>query len=96
MIFAIYIMGISSGVRIWELEKYFGYQYMGENGILLNNAISLTTERWILEIFRTIIEALQGVAIILLIFFIFALIAFVLMRAFETKNEKFKLEKKDI
>ncbi|MBM7559891.1 hypothetical protein [Marinitoga litoralis] len=93
MIFAIYIIGISSGVRIWDLEKYFfGYQYMGENGEVMSNAISLNSERWVLEILRSIIEALQGIAIMLLVFFIFALIAFVIMRAIESKHS----EKKNI
>ncbi|GAB6188816.1 hypothetical protein JCM30566_05550 [Marinitoga arctica] len=91
-IFAIYITGISSGVRIWDIEKYLGYTNFNQNGEIIKNSIPLTSERWTLEIVRTIIEALQGISIMLLVFFIFALIAFVIMRAIESK----RLEKKDI
>ena len=40
------------------------------------------------SIYRTIIGTLQGIAWMLLIFFIFALIAFVIVRIFEMKNER--------
>lgn len=81
--FAIYVVGISSGVRIWELERYITPpQIQGAQ------VIQLTTERWVLEIYRTIIESLQGIAWLLLIFFIFALIAFVIVRVFEMRQSK--------
>ncbi|MDY6901026.1 MAG: hypothetical protein SWZ49_23535, partial [Cyanobacteriota bacterium] len=48
--------------------------------------IQLTTERWVLEVYRTIIGSLQGIAWLLLIFFIFALIAFVIVRIFELRR----------
>jgi hypothetical protein len=47
----------------------------------------LTASRWVLEIYRTIIETLQGIASMLLVFFIFALIAFVIVRVFELKRK---------
>ena len=81
--FAIYVVGISSGVRIWELEKYLTpKQYEGAT------VIELTSERWILEVYRTIIETLQGIAWMLLVFFIFALIAYVLTRTSENRLKK--------
>ena len=75
--FAIYVTGISSGVKIWQLEKYITERaYEGAE------VIELTQERWILEVYRTIIGTLQGVAWMLLVFFIFALVAYVIVRAF--------------
>jgi len=47
--FAIYVVGISGGVRVWELEKYLQPQDKSAFQIVLTN------ERWILEIYRTII-----------------------------------------
>lgn len=80
--FAIYVVGISKGVRVWELERYITPQQYDEKAVILE----LTPERWILEIYRTIIETLQGAAWLLLVFFIFALLAYVIVRAFELKH----------
>ena len=81
--FAIYVVGVSSGVRIWELEKYITPPQTKDAQV-----IELTSERWVLEVYRTIIEALQGIAWLLLVFFIFALIAFVIVRVFEIRKPK--------
>lgn len=79
--FAIYVTGISSGVRIYSLEKYITRpEFKGSEIVILN------AERWVLEVYRTIIGTLQGVAWMLLVFFIFALIAYVITRAFELKH----------
>ena len=84
LIFALYVVGISSGVRIWDLEKYVTPpQYPKDAQVVM-----LTTDRWILEVYRTIIETLQGIAWVLLVFFIFALLAFVVVRAFEIRKSK--------
>ncbi len=79
--FAIYVTGISSGVRIRSLEKYITRPMLKHAEI-----VQLTTERWVLEVYRTVIGTLQGVAWMLLVFFIFALIAYVIVRAFELKK----------
>jgi hypothetical protein len=80
--FAIYVTGISAGVRIWDLEKYITKpQYQG------SEIVQLTTERWVLEVYRTIIGTLQGIAWMLLVFFIFALVAYVIVRAYESKKK---------
>jgi hypothetical protein len=80
--FAIYVVGISSGVRIWQLEKYITKPaYQG------SEIVQLTTERWVLEVYRTIIETLQGIAWLLLVFFVFALVAYVIVRAFELRSK---------
>ncbi|MHC4212654.1 MAG: hypothetical protein ACYSWP_04685 [Planctomycetota bacterium] len=85
LIFAIYVTGISSGVRIWDLEKYITKPHYEGSEI-----VALTTERWIFEAFRAIVGTLQGVAWMLLVFFVFALIAYVIVRAFELKEQKQK------
>src|SRR3989339_2218856 len=79
--FAIYVVGISGGVRVWELEKYIS---TGKGA----QPLALTSERWILEIYRTIIESLQSIAWMLLVFFLFAMIAYVIVKAFELKQNK--------
>ena len=76
LIFAIYVTGISSGVRIWTIEKY------------VTETTALTSQRWVFEVYRTIIETLQGIAWMLLVFFVFALVAYVIVRAFEMKRQK--------
>lgn len=78
--FAIYVVGISGGVRIWALEQYVTPRSK-EQGI-----VELTAARWVLEVYRTIIETLQGIAWMLLVFFIFALIAYVILRGFELRH----------
>jgi hypothetical protein len=37
---------------------------------------------------RTVIETLQGIAWMLLVFFVFALVVYIIVRAFELKRQK--------
>jgi ABC-type multidrug transport system fused ATPase/permease subunit len=83
LLFAIYVTGISSGVRIWALEKYITQPQLEGAQI-----VTLTGQRWVLEVYRTVIETLQGIAWMLLVFFVFALVAYVIVRAFELKRQK--------
>ena len=78
--FAIFVTGLSGGVRVWDFEKYISPQ--GENNLILE----LTPERWSLELYRTIIGTLQAVAWMLLVFFVFALIAYVIVKGREFKR----------
>ncbi|WP_137718460.1 hypothetical protein [Methylobacillus flagellatus] len=80
--FAVIIIGISSGVRIHELEKYITPARWDKNAEL----IKLTSERWIIEVYRTVIDTLQGIAWLLLVFFVFALIAYVIVRFTEQRR----------
>jgi hypothetical protein len=82
--FAMLVVGISAGVRIHELERYINPERFEKEFRIL----SLTTERWVLEIYRTIIETLEGIAWMLLWFFSVALIAYVLVRIFELRRGK--------
>jgi hypothetical protein len=83
--FALYVVGISSGVRLWDLERYLASP---NTQTYSPPAPELTSERWILEVYRTIIETLKGIALMLLLFFIFALIAFVIVRIAESRAKK--------
>ncbi len=79
--FAIYVVGVSGGVRIWDLEKYITPQLKDAEVPVLN------ADRWVLEVYRTVIETLQSVAWMLLLFFVFALIAYVVVRGFELRRK---------
>ena len=79
--FAVVVVGVSGGVRIWSLEKYITARTDDGEPIVLN------VDRWLLEVYRTLIGTLQSVAWILLVFFIFALIAYVIMRGFELRRQ---------
>ncbi len=86
ILFAVYIVGISGGVRVWELEKYITPR--ANDGSL----IALTFDRWVLEVYKTVLGTLQSVAWMLLVFFLFALLAYVVVRGFELKRTKGDIE----
>jgi hypothetical protein len=86
LVFAIYVVGVSGGVRIWDLEKYITGRGPDETPIIL------TGERCALELYRTIITTLQSTAWMLLVFFVFSLIAFVIMKGFEMRRAKAEAE----
>ncbi len=81
IIFAIYVVGISGGVRVWDLEKYITPRTGN------TPAIELNMDRWVLEVYRTIIGTLQGNAWMLLVFFLFALIAYVIVKGLEVRKQ---------
>ena len=83
--FAGMVVGTSSGIRIYDMEKYITPLTYAENDKRI--VIELTQERWILEIYRTIIETLQGLAWMMLVFFMVALIAYVIVRWSEIKYQ---------
>jgi hypothetical protein len=78
--FAVIVVGVSGGVRIWELEKYITARTKDAEVIILN------ADRWVLEVYRTLIGTLQSAAWLLLVFFVFALIAYVVVRGFELRR----------
>jgi hypothetical protein len=61
-------MGIGGGVRVWSFEKYLTLQEP------YKEIVPLTSDRWVLEVYETIIGTLQSTAGVLLVFFVFALI----------------------
>ena len=88
--FAIYVVGLSGGVQIYHMERFVhnatieAIEHMPPD---LAPPV-LNTERWVLEIYRTIIETLESIALLLLVFFLFALIAYVIVRARELRSSK--------
>lgn len=80
LLFAIFVVGISSGVRPWELQRYITPD--SPDSVLL----TLNADRWVLEIYRTVIGTLEGVAWMLLVFFIVSLIVFAIVRIMELRK----------
>ena len=81
--FATVIVGVSSGVPVHDLERYLGPTATGKDP----QAAGLSLDRWILEIYRTGMESLQGIAWMLLVFIVFALMAYVIVRIGEMRSE---------
>jgi hypothetical protein len=86
LLFAIYVVGISGGVRVWEIEKYITPDKEGK-------LLVLNSDRWVIEVYKTVIGTLQSVAWMLLIFFLFALIAYVVVRGLELRRAANTTEK---
>jgi hypothetical protein len=82
LMFAIMVVGISSGVRVWELERYINPARGPEGG----EPLVLNTDRWLLEVYRTVIGTMSGIAWLLLVFFIFTLIAYILVKIAEMRH----------
>jgi hypothetical protein len=80
LVFALYVVGVAGGVRIHQIERY-----LDPNGAA-GTTLTLNRDRWIIEIYSTGIGALASIAWMLLVFFVFALIAFVVMRALEGRG----------
>ena len=80
--FAIIVVGVSSGARIRQLERYItSWSEDGEQHV-----VALNANHWIMEIYRTVIETLQGIAWMLLVFFLIALIAYAIVKHTETRH----------
>ena len=77
--FALFVVGVSSGVNYNRMEKFI----QPETDMMTRP--ELTAQYWGLEIYRTIINTLGGLAWALLLFFIAALIAFVIVKRGEMK-----------
>lgn len=80
IMFAIYVVGVSRGVRLYDLERYVLPRARDEPQLVLD------APRWTFEIFRTVIATLQGVAWMLLVVFLVALVAYVLLRGLELRR----------
>ncbi len=80
--FAGLVVGVSGGVRIYQLERYINAPYKNQR------VLSLNAERWTLEVYRTVIETLQSLAWMYLVVFVFALMAYVLVKGFEMRHKR--------
>jgi len=76
--FAMVVVGVSFGVPVHDLERNLGP----------GGAAAFNLDHWVLEIYRTAIDSLQGIAWMLLVFFVFALIAYVIVRIGEMRSEQ--------
>ena len=79
--FAAYVTGISGGINIYNLERYIKPIGPEQN-------LDLNLERWILELYRTIIKTCSSLAWMYLVVFLLSLIAFAIVRGFEVKYNK--------
>lgn len=84
IMFAMYVAGISSGVRVWDLERYITPLGDGRGHLPLQ----LNADRLVLEAYRTLIGTLQGISGVLLLFFVVALIAYAVIRVVESRKDK--------
>ena len=82
--FAALVVGVSGGVRIYSLERYIQPERQPEGEVAA--PLVLNAERWTLEIYRTVIECLQSMAWMYLVVFLFALIAYVIVRIAERRK----------
>ena len=80
VVFAIYLVGINGGVRVWELEKYVAPRGVANVPMVLN------ADRWALEVYRTLIETMESIAWALLAFFGVTLVAYLFIRALEQRG----------
>jgi hypothetical protein len=80
--FAIVVVGVSGGVQLWELQKYVG----GKGDSATPPAMNLMS--WTLEVYRSVIETLQSIAWMLLLFFLCGMIATVVMRGMEARRKQ--------
>ena len=80
ILFAAYVVGISGGVNLHKLEQYVNARHIE------TTVLSLHAETWTLEIYRTVIQTLQSIAWMLLVVFVVALIAYVIVRALELRQ----------
>ena len=86
LLFAIFVVGVSSGVQIWKLEQYLHPDLSNPPGV--RKVLALDSASMALEIYRTVIQTLQGVAWALLLFFVVALIAYAIVRRRESRPEE--------
>ena len=79
--FALYVVGVASAVRAYRLDRYV---IKAHEGAIL---AELNLNTWVLEIYQSVRSVLGGLAWSLMSFFIVALIAVIIVRAFELKRE---------
>ena len=81
IIFALFVVGISSTVNPHRLEKYVLKRHTDQI------ITELSLDAWFLEIYQTILTVLSSLSVSLMSFFIIALIAFIVVRGLELKKD---------
>jgi hypothetical protein len=74
--FATVVVGISAGTRVRPLEEYIAAPSYNK----ANLRAALTQEFWALELYRTFVETLQGIALMFFVVAVVAIIALVIVR----------------
>jgi hypothetical protein len=74
--FAIVVVGISAGTRVRPLEEYIAAPSYNKADL----RAALTQEYWALELYRTFVETLQGIALMFFVVAVVGIIAFVIVR----------------
>jgi hypothetical protein len=82
--FAIVVVGISAGTRVRPLEEYIAAPSYNKAAL----AAALTQEFWALELYRTFVETLQGIAWMFFVVAVIAVIALFIVRNTKTKQLK--------
>ena len=80
--FAIVVVGISAGTRVRPLEEYIAAPSYNKAEL----AASLTQEFWALELYRTFVETLQGIAWMFFGVAVLAVIALFIVRKTKTSQ----------
>jgi MFS family permease len=83
LVFALFVVGVSNGVQFWKLEQYLRPDSAGPG--VIGHAFTLSASAIALEVYRTVILVLQGLAWALLLFFTIALVAFAILRRGEMR-----------
>ena len=96
IMFAVIVVGLSSGVNLYKLEQYTeGSQgrWVDKPGVEKQHDEQewqppvLNNETWTLEIYRSIVGTIQGIAWALLVFFLVSLVACVIVSGQETRQK---------
>jgi hypothetical protein len=82
--FAIVVVGISGGTRVRVLQEFLAASDLNKAAM----AAQLTQEFWVMEIYRTILGTLEGIATLLLVCIFLALIAPVVVRMLKLEPAK--------
>lgn len=81
LVFAMYVVGLAGGVNVRRIDRYLS-PAEPEGQVL-----ELTRERWLMEVYSTAIGSLGAITWMLLVFFVFALVAYVVVRAVELRRD---------
>jgi ABC-type xylose transport system permease subunit len=74
--FAVVLVGISAGTRVRPLEEYIAAPSYNKAAL----AAAVTQEFWALELYRTFVETLQGIAWMFFVVAVIALISLFIIR----------------
>lgn len=89
MRYMIIVIGVGGGVSMFRFEKYLE---PAKDGHIL---VPLTSERWALELYDTLLSTLSSIGWLVFWLFLIAMIAFVILKVNKKKTE-LPQEKKDV